>query len=480
MTPIEKILHECGPIMSSELTRKLEKVESIPNNTASQRVARNKEISKIKGFFKSNQSLCYLPIQEKDGELFEVLIKSLFENGRKYWYCLNAIRLHGGIIERKYLECFTNYPISPLKKHLPFDKVMQLFVSEDILVFSGNNYLLSPRFGQIRPNILSQNTIDLIKSDTLSHFESLTKNIGLISYNTGEKFAEYGKFRWAFKGVSTITGIINNGKPGFLLADIIIGTPILKEDVLFFVEKIKHIQSFKNATKLIPFLIVDDLDKAALQYLKQHGIIVGFIGELFGHKYAEAIKELISILDNAGASLKKAPDKYLDLIKELKKYNEGLVNNIRGTLFEFVVGHIHSIESNCSIDLCRVILDNGVKHEIDVVANYPNKIVIAECKSVKSKIDIDIVDDWLGTKIPAFKNWAENQETWKQKSLEFEFWSTSGFTDEALKKLELVTKSSKRYKVSFFKSNDIRERAKLMKNKKLKETLDNFFLKTEV
>ena len=83
--------------------------------------------------------------------------------------------IHGGTIERKYLECFTNYPILPLQKHLPFDKVMQMFVSEEILVFSGNNYHLSPKFAHQRTSTLSVSTIDFIKNDLLSNFESLTK-----------------------------------------------------------------------------------------------------------------------------------------------------------------------------------------------------------------------------------------------------------------------------------------------------------------
>ncbi len=479
MTSIEKILQDKGPLMSSELARELEKKESIPYNTASQRIKRDKQIIKIKGFFQSGQSLCYLEIHE-DEELYKILNENLFKYGRKYWYCLNAIRLHGGTIERKYLECFTNYPILPLQKHLPFDKVMQMFVSEEILVFSGTYYHLSPKFGQQRSSTLSVSTIDFIKSDLLSNFESLTKNTGLISFNTGESFAEHGKFRWAFKGVSTITGLVNNGKPGFLLADILIGTPIFKEDVFFFIEKIKHVQSFKNAGKLIPFLLVDNLDKEALLYLKQHGIVVGLIGELFGQKYADALKELITILNNAGASLKQTPDKYLDLIKELRKYNEGLVNNIRGTFFEFVVGHIHSIDSNSSIDLGRVISENGAQHEMDVIANYPDKIVIAECKAVKSKIDVDYVDLWLGQKLPAFKKWFDKQETWKKKKLEFEFWSISGFTDEAITKLDKVVNSVTKYSLKYFQSNDVRNKAKSMNNKKLKESLDDYFFKTNV
>jgi hypothetical protein len=479
MTLTEKILQEEGPLMSSELARILEKKESIPYNTASQRIGRDKNICKITGFFQSGQSLCYLEIHENE-DLFKKLNKYLFEYGKKYWYCLNAIKLHGGTIERKYLECFTNYPISPLKKHLPFDKVMQMFVKEDILVFSGNYYHLSPKFGQQRASKISLSTLDFIKADLLTNFETLTKNIGLISFNTAEKFAEYGKFRWAFKGVSKVTGLVNNGNTGFLLADILIGVPIYKEDVSFFIEKIKHVQSFNNASKLIPFLLVDNLEKEALIYLKKHGVVVGLIGELFGQKYAEALRELITILDNAGASLKQTPDKYLDLIKELRKYNEGLVNNIRGTFFEFVVGHIHSIDSNSSIDLGRVITENGAQHEMDVLANYPDKVVIAECKAVKSKIDYDVVDKWLGKKLPAFRKWFEKQETWKNKKLEFEFWSVSGFTDEALEKLDNIAKTSTKYSLRYYQSNKIRDKAKTMNNKKLKELLDDYFLKIRV
>jgi hypothetical protein len=67
----------------------------------------------------------------------------MFESGKKYWYCINAIRLHGGIITQRYLECYTNYPIMALKIHLPFKIVMQKFVKEEILIFDGNYYMFS-------------------------------------------------------------------------------------------------------------------------------------------------------------------------------------------------------------------------------------------------------------------------------------------------------------------------------------------------
>lgn len=479
MTTIESILSQHGPLMSSELARHLGLKDSIPINTASQKVSRDSNIEKIKGFYSSNQSFCYLKEHENNGIFYDKFIKSLYENGRKYWYCINALRLHGGILNQTFLECYTNYPIMPLKGHLPFNKVMQKFVKEGILVYNDSYYSLARKFNLNRTTSIAHKTIEQIRIDILTSFNSLVKNTGIISFKSGAQFAEYGKFRWAFKGVSNITGLIQNGNSGFLLADILIGNSIYEDDVRFFIEKIQHIQSYKNAPRILPFFLVDDLDKNALSLLKQKGIVVGFIGELFGQKYAETLKELITILKNAGASLKKTPEKYLDLIKELKKYNEGLANNIRGALFEYMVGHIHSI--NCqSVDIGMEIIENMTRHEMDIHAIYSDKVVIAECKAKKAMVDLETISNWIDIKLPAFKNWFDKQETFKKKKLEFEFWSTSGFTDNALERLKRFSESAQKFKVSYFQSKEIREKAVSMDNKKLKEALDNFFLKIDV
>lgn len=476
MTPIESILDDSGPLMSSEVARILSEAEGAKLNSASQRVSRAKEIIQIKGFFKSNQSLCYLPQHSENAELLNIVSKAMYEYGRKYWYTFNALKMHEGVISTKYLECYTNYPVFPLKKHIPFPEVMQKFVSENILVFNGSDYIFSPKFSNIIANPLTHQTIELIKDSVLASFHSLTRNIGLISYDSGELFAEYGKLRWGFKGVSYVLGVKkNNTKPGFLLADILVGKRFYKDDVLFFVEKIKLVQSYKNAPNLIPFLLIDNLDKEAFIFLKQNGVVVGFIKELFGEDYARALRELITILTNAGASLKSNPDKYLDLIAELKKYNEGLANNIRGALFEFVVGHIHS--GSCqSLNLGRQIISQTGRHEMDVLAIYSDKVVISECKALKSKIDNETIQKWTNKKLPAFRKWILTQETFKEKRIEFEYWSTGGFTDDAIETLNKLISSSTAFKVSYFGPTELRNKAKEMKNKKLKETLDNFFI----
>ncbi len=328
-------------MISSELANKLSEYDKISVNTASQQVSRFKGARKISGFFKSNQSFIYLDKHAEDGLVRKTLSEAMFSNGIKYWYTLNALSLHGGMLSQKSLECYTNYPILPLKSHIPFHKVMQKFVQADILVYSKDEYLFSPKFHNVPSSGFYSKTIENIKAHVLGDFNTLLRNTGIISYDTGEIMAEYGKYRWSFKGVSPIIGLRHsNGNFGYVLADILIGKPIFQDDVLFFISKVKQIQSFKNAPKLLPFIIVDDIHPDALNALKKEGIVIGFIKELFGPKYAEILKELIAIFNNAGASLKANPEKYLELIDELRKYNSGLLNNIRGTLFEYLVGHI--------------------------------------------------------------------------------------------------------------------------------------------
>lgn len=480
MTEIEQILNSKGPMMSSVLVEILEKKTKISKNTASQKVSRSKDILKFKGFYSSGQAFCYLEKHVKDEKFFELFLKSMEENGKKYWYCMNAIKMNGGIISQKYLECYTNYPIIPLKSHIPFKDIMQNFVANGLLIFDNEHYLISPKLNQSFNNFSQYSTLEMIKENILDNFHDYTKNIGLISYKTGSKFSEFGKFRWAFKGVCPINALKTNNNFGFLIADILFGHSIYEKDVMFYVDKIKMIQSFKNASKILPFLLVDDIEPKALDLLKKNGIVVGFIKELFGEKYANTLKDLVKVLNNAGASLKNEPNKYLDLISELKKYNEGLANNIKGTLFEFLVGHIHSVNSNSSIDLGREIFENNKKHEIDVLAIYGDKVIFAECKATNSSTSSEKIEKWKSEKIPAFKKWAEKQETWKNKNLEFEYWSTNGFENKALEILTKMKENTKKHKVNYFSGDDIREKTLKMKNKKLKEAVDNFFLKTDL
>ncbi|WP_334168222.1 hypothetical protein [Phocaeicola paurosaccharolyticus] len=479
MTAIEQILIERGPLMSGVLAKQLSASLSIPENTASQRISRSQEVVKIKGFFSSQQSFCYLESHKKSRNLYDDLSKAMFDHGRKYWYCLNAIRLNNGMIPRTELECYTNYPIERLKGHKPFSDIISEFINAKIITYDGDCYYLAPGFTDNSLNTIKSRAVSQIQRTVLHDFTQVIRNIGLVSFNSAELFAEYGKFRWGIKGVSYVTGLKTGGSPGFVIGDILIGNPFYYKDVEFFVRKVEHILSFAKAPRLMPFLLVDNMDADALNELKKKGIIVGFIGELFGKKYADALNELIVLLSNVGASLSGTPDKFMKLIEELEVYNKTLIHNIKGSLFEYFVGHIiHKHFPN--VDIGRIIYGDNQKHEIDVFAYNDDTVLIAECKATKSPIDTDDIRKWQRSVIPLVKKYLKTQDILSDKKIVFEYWSISEFTSSALKELDDFKNSVTVFTVNYYDTAAIKARVDQLKNKALSTTLNNYFLKSNL
>lgn len=476
MTRAESLLKSSGPILSSELARQLASYEGISVNTASQRISRETSIKKIGGFFRYQQSLVYLPDQAKQGLVYPVLEGLMKQNGVKYWNALSAVIGNGGSISREFLECYTSFPIIPITSHKTFDEVMRRFVDENILIYDKVGYSLGPNFHPKLNKPGVTRGIEFIKQNVLDHFRDQQRNTGMVSYETAELMGEYGGFRWAFKGLCPIMGLRRGQTMGFVLGDVLLGRPINLKDVLFFTTKLDIINSYQNAPKLIPYLIVDNLSPEAMRHLKERGIVIGFINELFGERYATLLKQLIEVLKKAGDSLNgEHPDRYLDLLNELRKYNKGLLNNMRGTLFEYMVGHIHAKE-NASIEMGREVFVIGAKHEMDVKAEYTKKVVFAECKSYKLPVDRGMVNVWITQKVPAFFKWFNEQDAYNGRKPEFEYWSTSGYDDDALEKLTEFAKLGK-HTVRIYGPKEIKQIVAETNDKKMREAVENFYLK---
>lgn len=199
MTAIGNILLDNGPMISSDLARKLAKSEGITINAASQRVSRDQTLERIEGFFKSNQSLIFLPDQAKDGAILSLLAKQMEMHGKKYWYVLNALRYHSGSLDRSFLETYANYPINPVASHFTFEEVLQKFVKEKILVFNEDEYSFAPRLRYKGLNLFLSKTLNIIKLYVLDNFKNQAKNIGLVSYESAELFWGTWKFPMGFQ-----------------------------------------------------------------------------------------------------------------------------------------------------------------------------------------------------------------------------------------------------------------------------------------
>ena len=475
----QQYIKQNGPTLTSGIKVFFEE-EGLSKDAIRKRMSRvSKPIVRYSGIFKDNQALYYLQDQYLTKEYFEGLRTAIHIAAKRYYSFIIAIEFHNGYIKKDHFASYTYSPVGNLISHKNFKSATDELLALKILVVDEEYYQLNPLIS-IRPNnnLKYYKSIELAKEIVISQFHKFMRNTGFISYESATLHSEFFKFQFNFVASSYVTGITNYDPimekihPAFVVADILLGNKIGIEEVNFFIEKVKVIK-LKSTTKFLPFLILTNVEQEAFTALKQNGIIVGFVNELFGSQYEELIKTLINIVTNAGAVLKTKPDEYLKLIEQLRKLVDGKINNIRGDLFELAVGYYYS--NLCqSLDISKEIIFDGQKKEIDVYANFQEKIICAECKAYISRINTDEISDWFN-KIAVIFEWIKLQDN--GKFVVFEFWATTGFTDDAIKLLAERKSKTKKYQIEFYGKNEIMEKAKNSKAKKITEIMREYFTK---
>lgn len=474
---IENYILKNGPCLSSELIEYYSSAGT-SDEAIRKRLSRiGSPILKLSGFFQNRQVFFYHIDQQFEDIYFINLRKALQSSAKRYYSIIKAIEYHNGYINKDHLASYSISPVKNLKSHKNFktiiDELKKLkFISED-----DESYILNEKLSaRSRNNYNYYKAIELSKDLLLHQFNDFTKSIGLISYNTGTNYSEYSKFQFCFTAPSYVNGIttFNLGKPNpaFVLADVLLGNFIGEDEIFFFLSKIAIIKS-QSKSNFLPFLIVDNVSQEALKLLKKEGIIVGFINKLFGSEYEELLKSLIATVTNAGTILKENPEAYLTLIEQFNKLIDGKTNNLKGDLFELAVGYYYS--NLCqTLDISKIVKFDAEKREIDVLAFFQNEIIVCECKAYKTKIDLDTVEKWVKDKIPIiYKALIFNNE----KDIIFEYWSTSGFTAEAIEYLENKKNSIRKYSINYYSEKEIMEKARESRARKITDIMRDYFIK---
>ena len=137
------------------------------------------------------------------------------------------------------------------------------------------------------------------------------------------------------------------------------------------------------------------------------------------------------------------------------------------------VGYYHS--NFCqSLDIGKLINHLGEQREIDVFAVYADKVVIAECKGYKSKIDRDQLEEWLSKKVSIIRKWLIDSNYYNNRALIFEYWSSGGYTKEAIEFIK--NKKFRKFQVVFIDQKDLIKKSKEIPSKKFREILDQYYI----
>jgi hypothetical protein len=222
------------------------------------------------------------------------------------------------------------------------------------------------------------------------------------------------------------------------------------------------------------------LDVVALFEEKRKGILAITLQNLFGDEIAEALKNLVAVLTDAGATASVNPGHLDSILQSLTKV-QGAADNLRGTLFELVIGSlVKDVDGGfltCG-ERCTD-LQTGREAEIDVQLNRDDKsLLVLECKAKLpgSRVSETEVRKWYSDRIPLIQK-ILTRDGLTEKTIRFEIWSNGEFTDSALKWLKKQQLDFESYSLGWLDGKGLKAYADKAKQASLRKILNEHYFR---
>jgi hypothetical protein len=458
---VEEILSKHGPLPSSEIKKHLLKA-GVSEEAARQRISRAK--GKVRESFlklPKRESFLYLDNQYGNFEYWTALMNAHLQANSSYGAAISSILARENVIPSRYFDIVSGSP-KRLSKHLSSSTIQINLIKcgflkqvEDeelgmLLAVDAKNHFGTVDLESKKISLFVENIIIYAVSDWL-------KKTGIASYNkidmrAAEKNPYYGQFGWDITAPSYIHPLVQKNNtsttPGFVVVDVVNGK-LDENNIKYFINKCRTNRQFKKMRPFLALLVAERFTPEAFNIGKQEGIIFTTPEILFGKEIAESLKDLTDTLKNAAAVAASNPDKLTKLLSSLTKI-EGAAINLRGALFELIVGHLVYISEGNTIDIGVKVSDGNRKAEIDVRRVKGNhEVALYECKGKQPTTEIseDDIKKWIKEKIPIMHSALLKEPRFKQSKMIFEYWTTGIFSEQALILLNEYSDKTKKYSI---------------------------------
>jgi hypothetical protein len=489
---LEEQLEQRGPLTSSEVLRELEKLGS-SETAARKRLQRaGSAVRRLRGHgLPNNQQLLYLA----DDWLSPRFKAALFDAWRSTHSAhANALALlpeDGTPCPVQQFRTRCGAPLS-MTKQTSVETIIQHFQQLEIA-----DVQTVPALGECvvrtKPSSGHRTAPERIRSTLLAErvvlatFHDWLRKLNLISYEAGTlrtqtDTAEFARFPFDLvapsfaRPLATYAGKL---KPGFVLGDVWLDRELSMSAIGGFVRKTSVIRAHSMNRPFLGFLIADRFSKEAWMHGKKIGLIFTTPELLFGEQVSRAIQVLIQTLTNAANQASGDPNKVCDLFDALGRI-EGAASNLRGPLFELIVGYSMNELEGGTVDIGKpIVTTTGERAEIDVLLRGRNSVRACECRGhvgshVVSEAD---VKDWAEVRVPRWRSWILSTPDLRDTSLSFEYWTTGTFSAEALSYLAAKSAALKKYEIRRFDGEQVVGYVRNTKNKRLIQTLQEHYLK---
>lgn len=461
---IESYLLTNGPTPSSVI-KKLMMDRGMSDEAARQRLSRTgTKVMRFTHFpLPKREAFMYLAKDFNTTAFWNRLLKAHSEAKTVYAHTFYAMRAYSGVIPSYLLAKVSGSPVL-LKKHVPVARL------ETQMVSGG---LLRREYDEILGDCLVShvNFLEGIKETAGVRNQLLVEDIlikGVADWLRKNSFASYNKItvrnknemptfchhHWDISAPSYLRplAVINKGdtENGFVVADVVF-SEATELKIRGFIAKVNRCRNMQKTRPFLAMLVADSFDADAQKLAKNAGIMITTVKNFLGSDIAELMSNLLTTLNRAAAVAAVDPERINRLFNGLSRI-EGAAINIRGAMFEMLVGHMAIKTQNVqTIDLNKKITFDGKSAEIDVIGHRAEaEIKCFECKGyeVKRLIDVSLIERWI-TQVQLIRRYFQNSEVYRDRKLTFAYWTSSSFTSEAEQLLQDFQDRNKRLKIEW-------------------------------
>lgn len=487
---ISQYLSDHGPSRSSLIVAALVQRGATPE-AARQSVARVKP--PIRRFpvpmLPKREAFLYLEKDRNSERFWDNFLRDLRNSNSVFAAAIDGMIARGGLIPSEQFSVISGATALPRKGQLLADTVAKRLIASDFMkevyIEGGQKcYHLVPPLAYGNPAVMRAH--DLTERIILDGLREWSRKIGLASYNAirirgDAELAPIGPFSFDFAGPSYLLPL-KSGKavPGFVVADVFAEGRLTSNQIQFFIRKAQILNSSLKNLNVLSIIVADSFTGEAVTAGHAAGIMLATPKDLFGKRVGAAITSLCTVLKDAASYASSSPERLTHLIDNLMDI-EGRNLNLRGILFELIVGYL-ARRSAVSIDMGITAKDfsTGRTADIDVqaITSQSSMVTAIECKGKEpgGTLSRGEVEKWLG-KIAIFRSHYGVHNTLREAEKRFEIWTSGTIDADALLLLEEEKARRTKFPIDWKDGEAVRALARKGKEKSIADALDQHFFK---
>lgn len=445
--------------------------------------------------FPHREAFVYLKDQRGSEEFVQKLWEALVATNSIAAHCLSAIHARGGMIPLGHFAGVSGCP-ERLAKQIPPDGVLEFLMLHKLVTQRDVQELgaciqLSESLPFSLQSTPTRMKARLLAEDiVIGHLAQWFSQLGLMAHSSykvrsHQAQPEFGKFHWDMTCPSYVHPFASFQKgdkpsPGFIVADVSIADHVTLPQVQSFLRKCGIIRHQRNSRPFLSLLVVDHFANDAFRAVRKSGSMAVSTRNLLGDDLAQALKTLVTILSSTAQAASTKPEVIYDVLGKLSAI-EGAAANLRGPLFELIVGHCVGQVEGGTVEVQKAIRQPGtpVLTDVDVLRLKLNQEVTCyECKGNLGHVEVGKpeVEKWVSDTIPKIREYLLTQEQYQSIKHRFEFWTTGRLDEGALAYLLQKRQQVKKYEIGWKDGREVLEYVSRARAGKLSETLRQHYL----